>query len=99
MASRTKGAAENYLGKINNAIVSTGIRDFLSTNLGELSRFAPEEKHPDEWAAITSDDVWDKPFTHINAVYELVCQYTDERLFPEAAALLERDVALEQGNE
>ncbi len=98
MATRTKGAAENYLSKINNAIVSTGIGVFLSTRLGELNRFVPEEKHPDEWAAITSGDVWEKRFTHMNAVYELVCQYTDERLSPEAAAQLERGVAQEQGN-
>ena len=93
------GAAENYLSKINNAIVSTGIGAFLSTRLGELNRFAPEEKHPDEWAAITSGDVGEKPFTRMNTIYELVCQYTDERLSPETAEMLERGVAQEKGSE
>ncbi len=98
MATRTQGAAENYLSKINNAIVSGGIREFFGTRLSELDRFAPEEKHPDEWAAIRSGDVYKKPSTLMNVLYELVCQYTDERISPEAAALLERGVAQEQGN-
>ena len=99
MATRTEGRAESYLNKIHNAIVGGGIRKFLSTNLGALNRIAPEEKHPDEWAAITSDDVWEKPYTHMKAVYELVCQYTDERLDPEAAEELERGVSMEHGDE
>ncbi len=98
MATRTKGAAENYLLKIHTAILGTRIKNFLSTRLGELSRFAPEEKHPDEWAAIRGRDMWKTPFTQMNLVYELVCQYTDERLPTEPAGELERGVALEQGN-
>ena len=93
MATRTDGKAENYLRKIHNAIVTGGYGEFLSKNLGELSRIAPEEDHPAEWAIIQNGT--DKPCAAVNAVYELVCQYTDERLTPDVEEDLARHVDAE----
>ena len=93
MATRTEGRAENYLTKIQNAIVMGRYRDFLSKNLGALDRMASKQDHPAEWAIIENGQ--DKPSTAVNAVYELVCQLTDNRLSAEDKADLDRDVAAE----
>ena len=99
MPTRTEGQAENYMNKLHDAIERGGIKYFLSTNLGELSRFAPKDEHPDKWAAITSGDLQEKPYTQMKAVYELLCEYTDERLITAAADRLKRGVWKEEGSE
>ncbi len=48
MPTRTEGQAENYMNKLHDAIERGGSKYFLSTNLGELSHFAPKEEHPDK---------------------------------------------------